>query len=176
MPCFSHKYNNLFETFFLFFSQCFFPMGNYKGSKLGTTSLLIRISVLCTVSRVCILRKSVLWTEWESLGRKWSTTMPPAFCNTQKSASGIGPVEICLIVSTVYFCCLFLYLFLIHLLTPSLACRGKQKINLSSIPCKHGREMPASPSSAQTISWQHGHYFPRSYRPVLTGVEFFALP
>lgn len=24
------KYNNLFESSFLFFSECFFPMGNYK--------------------------------------------------------------------------------------------------------------------------------------------------
>lgn len=119
------KYNNLFETFFLFFSQCFFPMGNYKGSKLGTTSLLIHFSVLCTVWTVYILRRRVLWTGWESLGRNWSTTMPPASCNTQKSASCIRPVEICLTISTVYFCSLFLYLFLIQMLTSSPACRGK---------------------------------------------------
>lgn len=99
--------------------KCFFPMRNYNRSKLGTTFLLIHISKLCTIWTVCILRKSVLWTGWDSLGKNWSPKMTPAFCNTQKSASGTRPAEICLTVSTVFFHCLFLYLFLIHLLTHS---------------------------------------------------------
>lgn len=69
------------------FHSVFSPMGNYKGSKLGTTSLLIHISILCTIWMVCILRKSVLWTGWESLSRNWSS----AFSLLQKSASGNLP-------------------------------------------------------------------------------------
>lgn len=121
---FSHKYNNLFETFFLVFSQ-------WEITREANLGLLlcsyIHISVLCTVWMVCILRKSVLWIGWQNRGRNWSPQMSPAFCNIQKSASRIRPMEICLTVPTVCLCCLFLYLFQIHQLAPSPACKSKWK-------------------------------------------------
>lgn len=78
-------------------------MGVYKGSKLGAAALLVHILVLRTVSD--------------------PTQYSQPFA-TQKSANYISPTKMCVMVSTVHFCYLFSYFFLIPPFTPSPACKG----------------------------------------------------
>lgn len=177
---FYHKYNSV-ETFFFSFHSAFSPRQLIRKAILG----LFRCSCIYwsyEQYEQCVSEEKQppdgpAQLCWEPIPHS-----APDFCNTQKSAGCVTPTEICLTVSTVHFCCLFPYFFLIPPLTPSPACKGHIKGKTfpyvkwtwrgnACLTKQHSEHQQAAPPLLPQLH----HHCPSSCSPVLTGAGVFAL-